>query len=219
MSNQSENTENKDETSTETVSESVSESGGCWSAFKGLLILGGLVIVLVAMCSNEEEQIAEEQNSKVFPFTVNEFVSRYNRSADKLEMDHIAVYRRKALSNGTEYYLTKAERNGRVNQYGLSVTTDKNSDRVRSIYYRIFIVSKETTLELPIRYTLTIMAVENPYMSPQDGFKRLSELGVKRSIDNKQEITTRKNNIVYKVDNMLESIGAITLSIKPDKEE
>ena len=48
MSNQSEN-----------KSETTSEQGGCWDAFKGLLILGGLVIVLVAMCSNGDDNKLE----------------------------------------------------------------------------------------------------------------------------------------------------------------
>ena len=103
MSNQSENkSENTRET---TTSETTSESGGCWSAFKGLLILGGLVIVLVAMCSN-----GEDDNKLEFKATGDARrdslerirVDLFNRelSDDKLEelmkMSRPVVYRRLA---------------------------------------------------------------------------------------------------------------------------
>ena len=178
MSNQSENT---------------SEKGGCWSACKAILALF-FISGLIGMCFFDDEE--KEQDSQVFSFTVNEFVSRYNQSAEKVNTRSIAIVESQEVSDGISYKLTKGIHN---KEFNLSVTTNKNSDRVRSITYMINLVG-DTSVEVLLRFTATIMAVENPNMLSEDRGRRLTEVGVLKIVEEKQAITTRKNNIEYKVD-------------------
>ncbi|MYD61638.1 MAG: hypothetical protein F4W91_11405 [Gemmatimonadetes bacterium] len=223
MSNQVENTEDKVETSTETTS----ESGGCWNAFKAIFALF-FIAGLIGMCffDDEDEQVdesaveEESQYGKEFSFTVNEFVRRYNRSAEEIEVNQIAIQGRREVITGIEYRLTKEKRGDHHNPYRLSLLTNMNSNKVKSIFYMIFVVADENKtelergLEIILRFTATFMAVENPDMKSADRGRRLQEIGVMQSIKDKEEITTVKNNIVYKVD-VVEVLGAVTFSIKP----
>lgn len=191
-------------------SENKSEKGGCWNAFKVILALF-FIFGLIGMCFFDNEE--KEQDSQVFSFTVNEFVSRYNQSAEKVNTRSIAIVERQEIADGISYKLTKGIHN---KEFNLSVTTNKSSDIVRSITYMVSLVSNDTSLEVLLRFTTTIMAVENPNMLPKDRGQRLTEIGVFKIFEDKQTITTEKNNIEYKVD-LLEEIATFILSIKPSE--
>ncbi len=176
----------------------------------------------VAEIKQELEQV-EKQKAPEFYFTVNEFIRRYNQATQHLPAskfteklrERIIVEEEMELSDGVEYTLIKTTS---ADHFHLSVTTNKNSDAVRSIYYMIYIAKAKDTAtvmgDLLLRFSATIMAVENPNMQPKERGERLKEIGVFKAVEERKEVLSRKNNIDYKVDVII-TLGAVTLSIKP----
>ena len=167
----------------------------------------------------------QEQNNQVFSFTVNEFVSRYNQSTQNITRNlpkdqvteklrrRITVEESRGITDGVEHVLIQS---GRGSNLYLSVSTNKNSNVVRSIYYMIYIPEKTDALvgDMLLGFTAIIMAVEDQSMPPAERGKRLKEIGTFKFVEDMRTIRTRKNNVDYKVD-VVKAIGAITLSVKP----
>ncbi len=168
--------------------------------------------------NNESEQAEQPE----FSFTVNEFIRRYNQATQNFPEDQaiekmrepIIVEDKWEIEGGLQYQLTKADTKSL-----LYVTTNGNNF-ASSIYYMIFIPKDSEIMSilahLIFRFSATIMAVENPDMSPTERGKRLKEIGFFKAIEEQSEIVTRKNNVDYKVD-LSVALGAVTLSIKPSK--
>ena len=166
-----------------------------------------------------EQEQERQQNKQEFSFTVQEFVKRYNQATEYMpegvRPDRVFVGKRRELyDGGVEYTLAS---NGGPNSF--TVTTNKNRNAVRSVYLSIFIADQnKNTLsvmgDLFVRFTTTIMAVENPHMPSAQRGQRLKEIGLFKAIDEKRAILTRKNNVDYKID-IVEVFGSVTLSINP----
>ncbi len=204
-------------------SENKTEQGGCLQVALALVAIS-IVVGMISTCffGDEKEQ---EQTVQVFSFTVNEFVSRYNRSTQNIARNsqkhqiieklrrRIAVEEEREITDGVEHVLIQS---GRGSNLHLSVTTNKNSSSVRSIYYMIYMPGNVNALmgDVLLGFSAIIMAVEDPDMSPEERGKRLKEIGTFKVVEDMKTIRTSKNKVDYKVE-IIKALGAITLSVKP----
>ena len=169
---------------------------------------------------SEQGAKQQAQNKREFSFTVQEFVRRYNQASQNvadggLIPKRVFIDEKRELSDAMEYRLAHTTNEDHIY---FSVATNKNRDAVRAVFYMIYLSPDTNAMsmmgDMLYGFAATIMAVENPHMPPSERGQRLKEIGVFKVMEEKRAILSRKNNVDYKID-IVEAMGAITLSIKP----
>ena len=178
-----------------------------------------LVLILTILATSSIS--AEEKSPPEFPFKVDGFVSRYNLALKTLHVPAKKISIKEQKEEDDTIVYTLHQSNGNRKFMLIRVTSGNESKRIRAIFYmggaekgqNAFFFSLTLTTEIEA----VIMALESPVMTKEERDKRVEEIGLQESIDQKRYIASTENFVDYSVGPM-KSIGVIAFQAQPNPE-
>ena len=177
-----------------------------------MFLFGKSAIFLIACLLAQPLNATASGSVSELPFTVEEFVERFNLATQKLEVTLQIVIGVFQENDHGETLAVSLQNKGLGRQFLIQVNATKSNRAIRNMAYmgKCKDYSDETILALLSELTAFIMAIENPVMPVKMRGQRLKEIGFAQALQG-ENVTTRKKGIEYALSGDLRKLSGLIL--------